>query len=100
MTNSQHPEINPPNVPGYVTTCCGVCGYKIELPPDVQLGWHYRPGKEQTAENACNGEHVEPCSTRTWCVLDLDHAGPCHEEPRKPIEPSDFGPKAAGKRRW
>lgn len=33
-----------------------------------------------------------PCAKRTWCVLDLGHAGWCVETPRHAHPAPDFGP--------
>lgn len=38
-------------------------------------------------------EPSKPCTKTTWCTLDEDHEGSCIEVERKPIEPTDFGPR-------
>ena len=34
-----------------------------------------------------------PCTRRTWCINELDHAGPCVEVPREKFPPADYGPR-------
>jgi hypothetical protein len=45
-------------------------------------------------------ERRQPCTKRTWCVLDEGHDGDCVEVPRRDLPPSDFGPERAKRRRW
>lgn len=46
-------------------------------------------------------DRVQPCTRRTWCTRpEHPEHEPCHEVPRKPLPPSDFGPGASKARRW
>lgn len=38
-------------------------------------------------------DRIEPCAKTAWCQLERDHAGECIETERRPIPPSDTGPK-------
>jgi hypothetical protein len=34
-----------------------------------------------------------PCTRRTWCINEIDHAGDCVEVVSTPVPRSDFGPR-------
>lgn len=46
-------------------------------------------GEDKGAERETR---LHPCRKRTWCVSGDGHGGPCLEQPRTKLPPTDFGP--------
>jgi len=81
-------------------------GQRVELDTAADmLGWYrttdvgdYCPTHARDLPLAAEYPLVpreELCQLDTWCIRRTEHEGACKTIPRAPMEPTDFGPRAA-----